>query len=159
LGSERVREVRVDVMLVAEAIHGDYVRMSRHLTTVTQYELWKAIWSSLNDGKFFELADALKRHAGYCQHFQPWTFVGNHDTTRIATQLKDKRHLPHALTVLFTTPRIPDALVGGTRRRRPAAARLDYLGQRLMSLRAGANHRGTAHQGIFKKITQNRRRA
>lgn len=108
----RVREMRADVMLLGEVIHGDYVRMARPLTTVTQYELWKAIWSSLNDGNFFELAHALERHAGYCRHFRPWTFVGNHDTTRIATQLRDKRHLPHALAILFTTPGIPAVYSG-----------------------------------------------
>ena len=30
--------------------------------SVTQYELWKAIWSSLNDGNFHELDWALVRH-------------------------------------------------------------------------------------------------
>ena len=29
---------------------------------VTQYELWKATWSSLNDRNFYELAWALRRH-------------------------------------------------------------------------------------------------
>ena len=32
------------------------------LDAVTQYELWKAIWSSLNDGNLHELAHALGRH-------------------------------------------------------------------------------------------------
>ena len=56
--ADRACAVRADVSLVGEVIHGDYVRTARasHLTTVTQYELWKAIWSSLNDGNFFELA-------------------------------------------------------------------------------------------------------
>ena len=33
---------------------------SRALDSVTQYELWKAIWSSLNDRNLFELAHALQ---------------------------------------------------------------------------------------------------
>jgi cyclomaltodextrinase len=112
--ADRARAVRADVLLVGEVIHGEYVRTTRaaHLTTVTQYELWKAIWSSLNDGNFFELAHALERHAEFCQDFSPWTFVGNHDTTRIATQLTDKRHLPHALAILFSAPGIPAVYSG-----------------------------------------------
>jgi cyclomaltodextrinase len=112
--ADRLRAARADVSLIGEVIHGDYIRAARasHLTTVTQYELWKAIWSSLNDGNFFELAHALERHANFCQHFSPWTFVGNHDTTRIATQLTDKRNLPHAMAVLFSIPGTP-AVYGG----------------------------------------------
>ena len=58
--ADRVRAVRPDVLLVGEVIHGDYVATAQasRLTTVTQYELWKAIWSSLNDRNFFELAHA-----------------------------------------------------------------------------------------------------
>jgi cyclomaltodextrinase len=52
------------------------------------------------------VAWSLKRHATFLESFVPWTFVGNHDVTRIASQLPDARHLPHALAVLFT--------VGGT---------------------------------------------
>ena len=35
------------------------------LDSVTQYELWKAIWSALNDRNLFELAWALDRHNGF----------------------------------------------------------------------------------------------
>src|SRR4051812_36323396 len=93
--ADRVRGLRPDLFLVGEVIHGDYQQtvQKTHLSTVTQYELWKGIWSSLNDGNFFELAHALQRHAEFSQHFPPWIFVGNHDTTRIATQLRDLRHL------------------------------------------------------------------
>jgi cyclomaltodextrinase len=112
--ADRVRELRPDLFLVGEVIRGDYERTVRemHLSTVTQYELWKAIWSSLNDGNFFELAHALQRHAEFLQHFPPWTFVGNHDTTHIATQLSHRRHLGHALAVLFTVPGIPAVYAG-----------------------------------------------
>ena len=55
--------------------------------SVTQYELWKAIWSGLNDGNFLELDWALQRHNEFLDAFAPQTFIGNHDVTRIATQL------------------------------------------------------------------------
>jgi cyclomaltodextrinase len=112
--ADRTRTTLPDSFLVGEVIHGDYAHFAQenHVNSITQYELWKAIWSSLNDGNFFELAHSLKRHADYCQHFAPWTFVGNHDTTRIATQLADRRHLGHALAVLFTVPGIPAVYAG-----------------------------------------------
>ncbi|MDQ1293632.1 MAG: cyclomaltodextrinase / maltogenic alpha-amylase / neopullulanase [Actinomycetota bacterium] len=104
----RVRREHPDAYIVGEVIHGDYPTVVREsgMDSVTQYELWKALWSSLNDVNLFELAHALTRHNGFCESFVPWTFVGNHDVTRLASRLHDSRHLAHALVVLFT--------VGGT---------------------------------------------
>jgi cyclomaltodextrinase len=82
------------------------------LDSVTQYELWKAIWSSLNDRNFWELAHALGRHDGYLEHFVPYTFLGNHDVTRIASRLTDPAHLAHALVVLTTTGGTPAVYAG-----------------------------------------------
>ena len=103
-----------EAYLVGEVIHGDYVRPSRNggLDSVTQYELWKAIWSSLNDRNFFELAWALERHDDFAAVFLPQTFVGNHDVTRLASRLDDARHLPHALAVLFTMAGSPSVYAG-----------------------------------------------
>ena len=110
----RVRARRPDAYLVGEVIHGDYARFVRESTldAVTQYELWKAIWSALNDRNFFELAHALRRHQTFLDVFPPLTFVGNHDVTRIASQLHDARHLGHALAVLFTVPGTPAIYAG-----------------------------------------------
>ena len=99
---------------LGEVIHGDYARIVQDsgFDSVTQYELWKAIWSALNDVNCFELAWALERHAGFVEQFLPQTFVGNHDVTRIASKLRDERHLPHALAALFTLPGIPSIYAG-----------------------------------------------
>jgi glycosidase len=95
-------------------IHGDYEAAIRDggLDSVTQYELWKAIWSSLNDRNFFELAHALTRHNAYAAAFLPQTFVGNHDVTRLASRLSAPEHLPHALAVLFTVAGAPSVYAG-----------------------------------------------
>jgi hypothetical protein len=91
-----VRAAFPEAYFVGEVIHGDYAEIVRtsHLDAVTQYELWKAIWSCLNDRNFFELAWALDRHNRYLGSFCPLTFVGNHDVTRLASRLTDGRHLP-----------------------------------------------------------------
>ena len=80
--------------------------------SVTQYELWKAIWSSLNDGNFHELDWALVRHNEFLDDFVPMTFVGNHDVTRIASRLDNTRHLEHALVILLTTGGTPSVYAG-----------------------------------------------
>ncbi|QBZ30866.1 alpha-amylase [Corynebacterium diphtheriae subsp. lausannense] len=47
-----------------EVIHGDYAQIiaDTSMDSVTQYELWKAIWPSLKDENFFELDWCIKRH-------------------------------------------------------------------------------------------------
>lgn len=112
--TSRVRAEHADAWLVGEVIHGDYARMVGEggLDSVTQYELWKAVWSSLNDGNFFELSWALARHEEFVEAFRPLTFVGNHDVTRLASKLNDERHLPHALTILFTVAGLPSIYAG-----------------------------------------------
>ena len=110
----RVRARHPDAYLLGEVIHGDYagfVRESR-VDSVTQYELWKAVWSSLNDGNFYELDAALGRHDGFLEAFTPYTFLGNHDVTRIASRLADERHLAHALVVLLTVGGTPSVYAG-----------------------------------------------
>ena len=80
--------------------------------SATQYELWKAIWSSLNDGNFFELDWALQRHNEFLVSFAPLTFIGNHDVTRIASQLEHPEHLAHALVILLTVGGVPSVYAG-----------------------------------------------
>ncbi|MFF0265644.1 alpha-amylase family protein [Kribbella sp. NPDC004536] len=103
-----------DVWYFGEVIHGDYAAYvdKSGLDSVTQYELWKAIWSSLNDRNFFELSYALGRHNALLDSFVPQTFVGNHDVTRLASRLEDERHLPHALAILFTVGGVPSVYAG-----------------------------------------------
>jgi cyclomaltodextrinase len=109
-----VRQEHPDAWFLGEMIHGDYgvYATEAGLDSVTQYELWKAIWSSLNDRNFFELAWALDRHNAFSDGTLPQTFVGNHDVTRLASRLTDERHLGHALAVLFTTGGVPSIYYG-----------------------------------------------
>ncbi|MCW2695990.1 MAG: Alpha amylase [Modestobacter sp.] len=110
----RVRAAHPDAYVVGEVIHGDYAALVRQsgMDAVTQYELWKAIWSSLNDGNLHELAHALGRHGDLLDTFVPLTFVGNHDVTRLASRLTDERHVAHALAVLFTVGGTPAVYAG-----------------------------------------------
>ena len=118
---ERVRAAHPEAWILGEVIHGEYPAFAAAsgADSITQYELWKAIWSSLRDGNLFELAHALGRHQGFLDQFReagsgalPVTFVGNHDTTRIASQLEDGRDLAAATALLALLPGIPAVYAG-----------------------------------------------
>jgi glycosidase len=125
----RVRAHRPDVWVVGEMIHGDHPRYvaDSGVDSITQYELWKAIWSALNDHNLFELAHALRRHDAVVRAFLPQTFVGNHDVTRLASRLTDRRHLGPALALLLTLPASPPSTTA-TSSASPASRRTGRVG-------------------------------
>jgi cyclomaltodextrinase len=112
----RVRERHPDAWFLGEMIHGDYADYVERsgIDSVTQYELWKSVWSSLRDRNLFELEWTLRRHAELLPRFLPYTFVGNHDVTRIASTLPSDT-LPAALALLFVLPGIPSVYYGDER--------------------------------------------
>src|SRR6185437_16660531 len=110
----RVRERYSAAWFVGELIHGEYAAMvqAARFDSSTQYELWKAIWSALNDGNFYELDWALQRHNEFLATFAPLTFIGNHDVTRIASRLERPEHLAHALVIQLTIGGVPSVYAG-----------------------------------------------
>jgi glycosidase len=121
-----VRGHHPEAWFLAEVIHGDYAAFVADSTvdSLTQYELWKATWSALSDRNLFELAHALERHDTLLETFVPQTFVGNHDVSRIASQITDPALRPLPLVVLMTVAGIPSIYAGdeqgftGTKRER-----------------------------------------
>ncbi len=111
---DRVKAAFGDCWILAEVIHGDYPEFvaTSGVDSLTQYELWHAVWSSLNTANFHELDWTLRRHRKFCAAYRPQTFVGNHDVTRVATQLDDPRHLPLAIALLTLLPGIPSIYAG-----------------------------------------------
>jgi cyclomaltodextrinase len=109
-----VREAFPGAWFLGEMIHGDYAAYAAEagLDSITQYEVWKAIWSSLNERNFFELEHALGRHNAFMDGELAQTFVGNHDVTRLATALNDDRHFSHALAILFCVGGVPSVYYG-----------------------------------------------
>ena len=109
----RVREEFPHAMFLGEVIHGDYAEITQAgtLDAVTQYELWKGIWSSLVDGNFWELAHALERHNAIAQQVLTNTFIGNHDVDRIASKVGQDK-LPLAMAILMMVPGMPSIYYG-----------------------------------------------
>ena len=109
--------LRPDFFLVGETLHGDYNRWLASLHSVTNYECYKGLYSSLNDLNLFEIGHSIKRQSGS----EPWAlyrgrklfnFLDNHDVTRIASILRDKRELPVAYGLLMAMPGIPCVYYG-----------------------------------------------
>jgi len=110
-------QLKPDLWLMGEVIHGDYrqwVAPSR-LDSVTNYELYKGLYSSHNDQNFFEVAYALNRQfgaGGIYQDKKLYNFVDNHDVNRIASVLKNPAHLYPLHLLLFTVPGVPSLYYG-----------------------------------------------
>lgn len=109
----RARERHPHLWFLGEVIHGDYpaIAAASHFDSITQYELWKATWSALKDGNFFELDHALQRHNEFLGSFAPNTFIGNHDVTRIATMIGHEKAVL-ALVLLMTVGGVPSIYAG-----------------------------------------------
>ncbi|WP_114046283.1 alpha-amylase family protein [Acidipropionibacterium virtanenii] len=109
----RVRSQHPGTWVFGEVIHGDYpgIVATSGMDSVTQYELWKAIWSSIASRNFFELDHALERHDMFGSAFPPMTFIGNHDVTRIASQVGEDGAVL-ALAVLMTVGGVPSIYYG-----------------------------------------------
>ena len=108
-----------DFWLMGETLHGDYNRWMNPemLDSVTNYECYKGLFSSFNDMNMFEIAHSINRQFGsenWCiyrgKHL--YTFLDNHDVSRIATMLKNKEHLKSIYTLLYTMPGIPAVYYG-----------------------------------------------
>lgn len=108
------QSIKPDFALIGEVLFGDYniIVNDQMLHSCTNYECYKGIFSSLNDMNFFEIGYSLNRQFGpeqWCiyrgKHLM--TFVDNHDVTRLASILKDKKHIPMAYGLLMGMPGIP----------------------------------------------------
>ena len=109
-----MRERHPDAWFVGEYLHGEVAEIleSTDLDAVTAYGLWRPLWRSLNDLNYFDLEWQVERLADFASEHPPLTFVGNHDVTRIASNVQDARLLGHALAALFTLPGTPSVYYG-----------------------------------------------
>jgi cyclomaltodextrinase len=107
------KEAHPDCFLLGEVFRDDYRKWVAPdlLDSGTNYQLHKAILSSLNDANFWELKSVLERerHAewGVYRDLMLLNFVGNHDVTRIRSALANPAHVYPALIFLLTAPGIP----------------------------------------------------
>ncbi len=115
----RTREWKQDFFLLGEMLHGDYKQLVNPeiCDSATNYECYKGIHSALNSKNLFEIVHSLLRQFGP----EDWTlykglplysFVDNHDVSRIASILQDPEHIPLAYALIFGMPGIPQIYYG-----------------------------------------------
>lgn len=113
------RQKKNDFWLMGEVVHGDYNQWcnSNCIDSVTNYQLYKAIYSSVDSGNFFELSYNLNRefgqHDGIYKYAPLYNFLDNHDVNRIASTVKDpENQLLMIYSLLFSVPGIPSVYYG-----------------------------------------------
>lgn len=111
------RDLKPESWLLGEVIHGDYRNWAypEALDATTNYELYKALYSSHNDRNYFEVAYSLNREFGEHGVYRDlplYTFVDNHDVPRIASTLHEPAHLYPLHVLLFTLPGVPSLYYG-----------------------------------------------
>ena len=111
------RSLRPDFWLLGEMVHGDYRRLANAemLDSVTNYEAYKGLYSSLVDKNYFEIAYALKRQfgaGGLYANLPLYNFIDNHDVNRVASNLGDPAFLYPLYLLLFTMPGVPSIYYG-----------------------------------------------
>ena len=108
------QELKPDFALIGEVLFGDYniIVNDEMLHSCTNYECYKGLYSNFNSMNMFEIAHSLHRQFGsdqWCiyrgKHLM--TFVDNHDVTRLASILTNKKHIPLAYGLLMGMPGIP----------------------------------------------------
>ena len=111
------RNLQPDIWLLGEVIDGNYNEWANAamLDSTTNYDAYKGLYSSHNDGNYYEIAHTLDRQFGEHGIYKDvllYNFADNHDTTRIFSILNDKAHLFPVYAVLFTMPGIPSVYYG-----------------------------------------------
>ena len=113
------RNINPDFWLMGEVVHGDYSEWARdgRLDSVTNYQIYKALWSSLNDQNMYELSYNLNREYnsenGMYKESALYNFVDNHDVNRAVSALASPEQHVHLLYgLLFTIPGIPSIYYG-----------------------------------------------
>ena len=110
-------EKKPDFWMYGEILRGDYNRLvsTETLDSVTNYEVYKALYSCHNDRNYFEFAHSLDRQYGdwgIYKKLYPYNFADNHDVTRLASILNDKALIKNVYTMLYTIPGAPAVYYG-----------------------------------------------
>ncbi len=112
---DHCRQKKEDFFLLGEVLgdNAGYMFSEAHLDSITDYPGFKGLWSSFNSLNMFEMAHTIKRN--YKEMYQGqilWSFVDNHDVTRIASILENKNNLFPVYGLLFGMPGVPGVYYG-----------------------------------------------
>jgi glycosidase len=106
--------LKPEFLLLGEILFGDYRQLVNNemLHSCTNYECYKGLYSSFNDQNLFEISYSLNRQFGpdpqaIYQGLSLFSFVDNHDVSRLSSIIKEERHIPLLYGLLFLMPGIP----------------------------------------------------
>jgi glycosidase len=111
-------KINSNFLLIGEAIHGDYRQWvnDTSMHSVTNYEIYKGLYSSHNDKNYFEIAYSLERQYnkshGIYRNLSLYNFADNHDTSRISSAITNLDHLYPLHILLYTIPGFPSLYYG-----------------------------------------------
>ena len=111
------RSLKPDFWLMGEIVAGDYRIWAnpQRLDSVTNYECYKGLYSSLVDKNYFEIAYAFNRQFGpdgLYRGLPLYAFADNHDVNRVASNLTNPALLYPLYCQLFTMPGVPSIYYG-----------------------------------------------
>lgn len=110
--------LKEDFWLMGEVVHGDYGKWANAemLHSITNYEVYKGLYSSHNDKNLYEIAYSLNREfnsqAGIYKNLRLYNFADNHDQNRLASTVKNPAYMNTIYILLFTIPGIPSIYYG-----------------------------------------------
>ncbi|MBN2069008.1 MAG: alpha-glucosidase C-terminal domain-containing protein [Opitutales bacterium] len=116
--SDHCHALKRDFWMLGEVVFGDYRLWLEEgkLDSITNYEGYKSLWSSFNDGNLFEIAYSLNRLSnpdnGIYKDYKLLLFNENHDVSRIASVLHNRKHLYPLHLMHYTIPGIPSLYYG-----------------------------------------------
>ncbi|MCI8435215.1 MAG: maltodextrin glucosidase [Clostridia bacterium] len=171
---QTVEAAKPGFYLVGEMIHGEYGRRIAPdmLDSVTNYACYKSLYSAFNSRNLFEIEHGLTRLFAaepwaLCRGMNLLNFADNHDVTRIASILNDRRLLAPLYALLFAMPGTPCLYYGsewgqvgrkedGDAALRPSVERCDASAspelRALLSRLAHIKRTESALDGDYKKL-------
>jgi len=105
--SYEMKMIKKDFYMLGEMVHGDYMNLMQetNIESITNYECYKGLYSSLNDKNYHEIAHSFNRllgHSGLVKNKYLYNFVDNHDVNRVGSEIKNKKHLFPLYLMLYT---------------------------------------------------------
>ncbi|HBB43511.1 MAG TPA: alpha-amylase [Treponema sp.] len=113
------RSLKSDFWLMGEVVHGNYNDWtnSSSIDSVTNYQIYKSLWSAVDSKNFFELSYNLDREFGkngMYKYAPLYNFLENHDVNRLASVLQNPQEDLYLLyALMFAIPGIPSIYYGG----------------------------------------------
>jgi glycosidase len=105
--NDELKGMKKNFYIVGEMVHGDYKGLLEKtgIDSITNYECYKGLYSSLNDSNYHEIGHSFKRllgNQGILKDKLLYNFVDNHDVNRVASELNETNHLYPLYLMMYT---------------------------------------------------------